>query len=437
MRSKWWLSILLLFCAAPAWAVNVERLDINRTQALFVQDDSLPLLHVSLAFRQTGWAHDAADRQGRASVLASILTEGAGTKNAQQFHAALEEQAIGLTVRAGRDITSIQLDTLTENRREAFALLRDALARPHLDDAELSRIKDRQLAQLRRLQESPEYNAGRALAALAYGAHPYAQSSLGTPETVSSITSAELKQWLADAFAQDRVVISVVGAISKNELEDELESLLDSLPKKAAYQPAIDSVTLDDKGQWRDVEMDIPQSMVLVASQGLPRNDPDYYAAYVMNHILGGGSLTSRLSDAIREQRGLAYYVGTQLDQGDYANVWQGMFATRGTQVKESLTAFEETLDRFASEGATQAERDAAVGYITGSFPLQIDKMSDIAAYLMAMQLYDLGLDYFDKRNDYFRSVTLEQVNQVAARLIDSKKLKIIKLGGAAGEKDE
>ncbi len=435
-----WLSIFAsLGCllSLPAQAVEVQEIAVNDTKAWFVADDSVPVLQVTLAFKQAGWAGDSTDAQGRASLLAAMLMEGAGDRNALQFHQALEEKAISISMDAQRDDFVIGIYSLSEHSAEAFALLREALSNPQLSEASLSEAKARQLASLRRAQESPEYVASRELAQMLYGDHPYARTSFGTAESVQAITAEDLHDYLKAALTQDRVIISAVGALDKRTLKRELNQLLDSLPKEATHQPALDDIVIDSKGQWREVTMDIPQSIVMVATQGIKRDDPDYYAAYVMNHILGGSGLTSRLSDAIRDRRGLAYYAGSELNVSNYAQSWQAVFATRSEQVKESLSAFNESLATMAKDGVSEAERDAAIGYITGSFPLNMDDSSSIAAYLMAMQRYELGRDYLDKRNSYFEAVTVEQINKVAARLLDTNQLKVVKLGGISADEGE
>jgi zinc protease len=171
------------------------------------------------------------------------------------------------------------------------------------------------------------------------------------------------------------------------------------------------------------VEIDVPQSVVMVGGPGIARNDPDFIPAYVMNHILGGGSFSSRLYREVREVRGLAYSVYSALLPMDRSSLFLAGTATRSDRAEQSLDVIRQEISRMAEQGPTEAELAEAKSYLTGSFPLRFDTSSKIANQLVQLQVDDLGIDYIDKRNGLIEAVTLADVRRVAKRLLDTKML--------------
>lgn len=425
---------IILFCmmamvwAMPAWAVpSVKRLDLSLpAEGLLIEDHNLPMVTLQMNFTYAGALSDPADKAGRALLAASLLNEGAGQYDAQAFHQALEAKAIQLSASSGQDNLTISLKTLSQNLPQAILLLTQMLTQPRFDEKSFEQAKEQQLSVIRQSAQDPAWHAWRKWSALAYANHPYAQPVQGTEATVKDLTREDAVLWHQSVLGQNRLKLAVVGDTTVEELQKSLSPLIKSLPQEAAFKIPPKAEPIAPGKPPVVVKMEVPQTIVLFAFPAVPRNSPDFYAAYLMNHILGGGSLVSRLSHAIREEKGLAYSVGTNLSPDLLDSTLQGMFATRNEQVAEAVKTLEDTLTKYARQGATAEELQNAKNYITGSFPLELDSQQARAGFLSAMLLYGLGDDYLEKRNRYFQNVSLADVNRMARKLLSQAPLTVL-----------
>ncbi len=429
---KWWVCLAMMTMAGAATAdVTVQEVRAGGLTAWLVEDHHIPALTVRMVFRDAGTASDAAPFYGRAGLVAEMLTKGAGARDQQAFAKALESRAIRLRTDAARDSLSVHMQTLSDHQDAAFALLGDVLQRPRFAPERLENARARALSSLRRAQESPYYRGQLQWNRLAYGEHPYANPPLGTTAGIKAITPPALHQFRTRYLTRENAVMAVAGAIDADTLAHLMESHLAGLPARFRPEQPIEDTAVSDVGTDQTIAMQIPQRVVLFGSGGVARADADFYAAYVMNQILGGMTLTSRLGEAVRKEQGLSYHIGTDLDTSLHAAALTGSFATIAADAPRALETTRQTLHELAVDGATEAELKQAKGFITGSFPLAIDNNDSIAHYLIGMQLYDLGKDYLNKRNAYFEAVTLEAVNRAAKRLIQLEKLIIVQTGQA------
>jgi zinc protease len=241
-----------------------------------------------------------------------------------------------------------------------------------------------------------------------------------------------MRAFVQRRFARDNALIGVVGDIDAKELGALLDKTFAALPAKATpwevpeAKPALDNRT-------RVVRKSVPQSALVFAGPGLKRDDPDFYVAYVMNHILGGGGFTSRLYQEVREKRGLAYSAGSSLVSLAHAALAQGGAGTANARVDETLAVVRAEWKRMAESGITQAELDDAKTYLTGSFPLRFSSTGNIASMLVAMQIDRLGIDFLSHRNGYIEAVTRDDVNRLAKKLLDENRLIIVVVGDPQG----
>ena len=427
---------LLVFPAAltasPAGAVEVQRVvSPGGIEAWLVQDHSNPILSLNLAFRG-GSALDPAGREGLANMAAGLIDEGAGEFDSQAFQGTLENHSISLRFSAGLDTFTGQLRTLSEHRALAFRLLRLALSEPRFDAEPLERIRAQILAGLARDAEDPDAIAGRTLRALFFPAHPYGRPGQGTPQSVRAITAEDLRGFVARRIARDTLAIGVVGDITPEDLAGLLDETFAALPAAAAPAAVADTQPAGE-GALVVVEREQPQSVVSFGHAGIKRDDPDYYAAYVVNYVLGGGGFSSRLYEEVREKRGLAYSVYAYLNPLDHAALVAGGVATQNARVATSLELIRAEWQRMAEAGPSAAELAAAKTYLTGSFPLRFSSSGRISRMLVGMQLEDLGIDYLERRNSYIEAVTLEDVRRVARRLYDPEKLTVVVVGQPEG----
>lgn len=424
-----WLLVVLLMMPAVAHATQVQEVTSGDVTAWLVEDHALPLLAVKIAFRDSGVAYDPKGKGGRAAMAAAMMMEGAGKLDASAFSKALEDHAIGLDFGVDSDMFSGKLTTTSEFAREAFALMGSALQEPRFDKAAIERVRQQMLSAIAAQEKEPNYVLSRRWAAVMFGDHAYANPELGTAKEVAGLSAEDLKRYVRGYLARDRLVISVVGDITPAALKVFLDGAFGALPAKAAADVMVGDVVLPNKAQQVVVESDIPQTVVVFGATGLMRNDAAFYDAYVMNYLLGGGSLSSRLFMEVREKRGLTYGISTGLAPMQHVGLWTGGFSTRNEKMGEALTVLRDTLSRFAHEGPTDEELASAKRFITGSFVLGLDSNHEIANYLMTMQLFHLGRDYLDKRNALMGAVTKDGVKAIAAKIIDPAHLQVVMVG--------
>ncbi len=424
--------ILCLLPLLPAWAVTIERVvSPGGIEAWLVEDHSNPIISLHLAFRG-GSALDPEGKAGLANMVGSLLDEGAGDMDSQTFQGKLEDSAIALGYSAGRDAFHGYLKTLTANRDEAFDLLRLSLTRPRFDGDAVDRVRGQLLAELAEELQDPHAIAQRAFAKEMYPNHAYGVPIDGYPQSVSAVTVDDLKGWVAAHLGRDQLHLAVVGDITAAQLAPLLDHVFGELPAHAA-PIAVAEVVPDAKGQVEVIRRPIPQSVVVFGEQGIKRDDPDWYAAYVMNYILGGGGFSSRLLTEIRVKRGLAYGAYSYLVPRDHSALIEGGVGTRNDRVAESLSLVREQWRHMAETGVTPEELANAKTFLNGSFPLQMDSTQSIASLLVAIQLDRLGIDYIGRRPGLIDAVTLDDVRRVAARLLDARRLSAVVVGNPAG----
>jgi len=420
--------------ARPANAVTVEQVESpGGIVAWLVHDNMVPLVSIEFSFRG-GAALDPAGKTGLADMTASLLDEGAGDMDSQAFQRKLSDLAVTISFDAGMDTIRGSLKTLNRTRDEAADLLALALTKPRFDDAAVERIRQQILAGLARNSTDPDTIAGQVWWKAVFPNHPYGLPAEGTAQTIAAITTDDMRTLIAERFARDQLIVGVVGDITPEELGPLLDRAFGSLP--ASGRPFRMVVPeLQAAGEVFVVEADVPQSVVLFGQGGILRRDPDYYAAYTMNYILGGGGFASRLYEEVREKRGLAYSVYSYLTPLQAVGVYTGGVSTANERVGKSIDVVREEWKRMRDHGVSAAELKDAKTYLTGSYPLRFTSTDRIARLLVGMQYNELGLHHIEGRNSLIEAVTLEDVQRVAKRLLKPDDLTIVVVGKPEGVK--
>ncbi|WP_296526631.1 pitrilysin family protein [Rhodoplanes sp.] len=416
------VAFVLLAAVPSAQATTIERVVSPKgIEIWLVREPSVPLVALEFAFRG-GAAQDPADRPGLANMAASLLDEGAGDLDAKTYHQRLEDKAIEFSVSAYRDSLIGSLRTLTEHRDEAFGLVRLALTAPRFDSEAVERIRADILAGIRRDSTSPNELAGRKWWETAFPGHPYGRVTRGTMESVQAIAVPELKGYVGRVLARDNLKIGIVGNIDAATAGRLVDEVFGALPAKADLVP-VPRVEPAGLGTRQQVDVDVAQSTLMLGGVGIARSDKDFIPAYVVNHILGGGSFSSRLYREVREERGLAYGVSSSLVPLKSTELFFVSTATRADRVGESMEVIEAQIRRMAESGPTADELTQAKSYLKGSYALSFDTSLKIANQLVLIQLDDLGIDYIDRRNGLIEAVTLDDTRRVAKRLLSGKML--------------
>lgn len=423
--------LCLSLLAGPAGAVEIQHvISPGGIEAWLVEQHTIPLVAMDFAFRG-GAKLDPDDKTGLSRLAAATIDEGAGDLDSQAFQKRLEELAVRLRFEADHDAFRGSLQTLTENTGEAFRLTRLALTAPRFDTEPVTRIKAQLLANLKEAEEDPDAIASKAWFAAAFPGHPYGRPVEGEAGHISRISAEDLRQFTLRQFARDRLVIAVVGDIDAVQLGQMLDATFGVLP--ASSSAPVPAPVIPAVKQSLLIQRNIPQTVMMFGLPGLLRKDPDFIPAFVMNYILGGGGFNSRLTVEIREKRGLAYSVYTQLAPLEQAGLFIGGVATQNERANETVALLRQEMGRMRNEGVSAEELENARTYLIGSFPLRFDSNSKIAEQLLAYQLENLGIDYMERRNDLMRAVTLEDVNRVAKRLLDPENLLLVSVGQPNG----
>ena len=410
----------------PVRAATVEEIaSPSGLKAWLVEDYTVPIVTMNVAFRG-GTAQDPQDRAGLANLMSGLLDEGAGDLDSRAFQAKLEDLSIDLKFDAGSDAFYGNLRTLSVNADEAFELFRLAVNEPRFDAEPVERIRGQVLASLRQAASNPNEIASRLWAETLFGDHPYGRPSEGTLESVAAASIHDLKAFHARTVARDNLHIVIVGAIDSAGAGAAIDRMFGTLPEHARLDPV--SEIAPAAGKSGHAALSVPQTAIRLGGPGLKRDDPDFVAAYVADQILGGGTFSSRLYKAVREDRGLAYSVGTGLMPFDHSGAFMAATSVDATNAKSTVQIMLDEIERFATDGPTEAELASTKDFLVGNFALRFDSSQKIARNLLHFQLDNLGIDYIDTRNAQIRAVTIEDVRRVAERLW-SGKLSVVTVG--------
>jgi len=430
MRSTLFAALLVLW-APGVGAITIERvISPAGIEAWFVEDHTLPVVTIRFAF-SGGAALYKEKKGGLAAMAASLLDEGAGPYDTAAFKTRLEDLVIDLRFDAGRDEIGGGLRTLKRNLGEAADLLRFAIAAPRFEPSAIERVRGEIVASLSQQAQNPRALSSRLWMRDAFDDHPYGGNVYGTLQSVGTINRDDLKGFVAQRLLRAGLVIGAVGDVTRDELAALVDRVFGGLPAGDA-QAQVAETKPAENGGLLITRRAVPQSAVTFGQVGPKRNDPDWYAARVVNDILGGGGFRGRLMKEIREKRGLAYGVSTELVSFRHAGLILGSVATENARVAQSIALIRAEWRHMRDEGPSEAELDDAKTYLVGSFPLTLDTSDRVASLLVEMQIEKLGIDYLDRRAALFDAVTLDQARQVAHRLLDPGGLSFAVVGDPA-----
>lgn len=426
------LAGLALATALPAGngahAIEVQRVVTPLgIEAWLIENDRIPVISIEFAF-PGGIATDPEGKEGLANLVSYLLDEGAGEIESRDFQNRLNDRAIDLYFTPGIDHFYGTMRTTTLHSEEAFDLLRLALTAPRFDAEAVERMRAAVLADIRRTVADPSWMARRAFYEVAYTGHPFGRPSRGTAATLSGLTTDDLHDFVARRFTSDGLVIGVAGDIDADSLAVMLDTVFGGLPETSGFEP-IEPPGPPPIGESILVERDGPQSSMLIVQPGIDRDDPDYYAALVMNQILGASTLNSRLGRELRERRGLTYGITSWLRETEMVDLLMVAGQLSNANVPEALTQTRAVWLEMAEGGVTEEEVSDGVAFLTGSFPLQFTSSEGIAGMLVWAQLKGLDTDFVEDRTTRLEAVTADQVSRLAAELLDGDGLTAVVVG--------
>jgi len=389
-----------------------------------IESHQLPIISLRLRFNHAGYAYDPATKEGLASLFADMLMEGAGEYDAKQFHRTLDAHAISPEVSVGAEHFNIHLTFLRQHAEKASKLLHAMLHKPHLPEEALTRLKAKINNTRTQRKQEPSYLANRLWEEKAYEGHPLHRDPSGSEQSLTNITLADVQDFFATRLVKDQLTLTMAGDMTTESARKWLDDTL-ALPTSNVPLPAVLPATkVQNPGQYHR-PIASSQASVMFGLNALPRTHPDFYALYVLNHMLGGGSFQSRLTGILREEKGLVYSVYSYLSAVELAPALQGGLATRPEQVEDAIYALKGVFTDFQQgEITSQADEDAKT-HIIGALPLKTDKVSKLSSYLMHAREFGLGQDYLQQRAGYFEAVTREDIERVARELLHPEQLVI------------
>jgi zinc protease len=425
-------TLALWVSATLAWA----EIDIKEVKtpggftAWLVEEPSIPFAAIELYFRG-GASLDAPGKRGAISLMTSLLEEGSGDLDARQFAQERDGLAASFGYSVGADGLTITAQFLSENRDEAIELLRASLISPRFDQEAVERVRQQLLSNIRSDAKDPRSLANKSFNEIAFGTHPYGSFADGSEASVSALTREDLIAAHRATLVRDRVVIGAVGDLDAETLGQIIDRVLGDLP--LAEMPLPEKVIPNLAGGTTIIPFETPQSVAVFGHAGIERDHPQFFEAYLLNYILGGGGFESRLTQEVRVKRGLTYGVYAYLAPRDYAATYVGSVSSANDRISEAIEVIQNEWRDIAENGITEEELASAKLYLTGAYPLRFDGNANIASILAGMQAQELPIGYIAGRNDQVNAVTLQSANAVAKWLYQPENLRFVIVGQPEG----
>ncbi|WP_020202652.1 MULTISPECIES: M16 family metallopeptidase [Cupriavidus] len=425
----------LLAPQAAQAAIPIEQWTTSTgARVYFVRSPSIPMLDVNMDF-DAGSRYDPPGKAGLATLASALLDKGAGAQDGQpardeaQVADAFADTGADFGGAASSDRGGIGLRTLTSEPElsQSLALAAQLVKAPAYPDAVVAREKQRLITAIREADSKPGVIADKMVSRAIYPAHPYGVSA--TVASVESITRADLQRFWHDNFAASRAVVTLIGAIDRKQAESIAEALTRGLPAGAA-PPAMPPVQLAIPASEQRVPHPAQQATVAIGQPAIARGDPDYFPLLVGNYVLGGGGFSSRLTNEVREKRGLTYGVDSYFAPAKQAGPFGIGLQTKKEQTNEALALVRKVLAQYVAEGPTEAELKAARDNLVNGFPLRIDSNRKLLTNVANIGWYGLPLDYLDTWTAQIGKVTRAQVKDAFQRHVHPDAMATVIVGG-------
>jgi zinc protease len=396
-----------------------------------VSEPSIPILSLNMAWKG-GEASDPEGLEGLTDAVTYHMNEGAGDLDSLGFQTRMEDLNMSFACSASNDWTSCSASMLTDNAEDAMALIATAFEDPRFDEGPFERFRREQQVGLKTRETSAGFLAWQAASQALYPDHPYARTT--SEESIAALTPELAKEQMRKLMVKDRLLVTAVGAVTPEELAPMIDDVMAGLPETSTL-PETPDIVLPELEPADPIVVDLPQpqSLVQFTGPGLKRDDEDFFPAFVLNYTYGGGGFESRLMKTLRIEKGLTYGIYTSLSSGEHLQTWGGGGQTKNESAGEFIQGIRDEMEDFVENGVTEEELADAKAYLTGSYPLGFDSNAKIASQMMGVRQDELGIDYFDLRNDKVRAVTLDDVNRVAKEYLNPEDYLFVAVGQPEG----
>lgn len=395
---------------------------------LHSEKKTLPIVKVEVAVK-AGSVAETSGKAGLSNLTADLLNEGTMKRSSKDISEAIEFAGGGLSTSGSYDYISISLSVLKKDLELGFDLLSDIIINPAFTDDEINRRRKIIKDYIKQQNEEPGVVAAKAFMKEIFKDHPYGWPVEGTEESLDNIVRNDIVEFHKAYFAPNNTIMAVVGDVSKQEITALVNKYFKDWKTKDIKKGDLPSLAFQKKPQILKINKSLTQASIILGHLGISRDNPDYYAVLVMNYILGGGGFSSRLMDNIRDNKGLSYHVDSHFFANKYAGSFRAALKTKTRSANTAIAEIIMEIERIRTEPVSDQELNDAKSYLTGSFPLRIDTNNKLAALSVAVEFYDLGLDYIDKYKRLVNAVTKNDILRVAGKYLDPRNYTLVLVG--------
>lgn len=417
---------VLMMLVRPASALEIKQFKLANGAVLLVSEQhQLPMVSMAIAF-DAGSRRDPKGKEGLAELTASSLTQGTRSLSATEFNQKTDFMGSSISIGASTDYATASLTSLKKYADDTLHLMAQTLQQPGLRDADIERKLADQVAAIKAAEEEPGYVAGVAFSKMLFGDGPYGHPSEGYADTVGKLKPDDVRAFYRDHYRMGSAVIAVSGDVDANGIKDKLEKEFTNLAGTVPEQPE-PAAPVVAPGLHADlIDRNVAQANLILGSGGVARSNPDYYKLQVMNYILGGGGFASRLMKVVRSKAGLAYGIGSAFHAAKFPGAFLIVLQTKNQSSNEALKLILQQMREIQNAPVSDAEIESAKKYLIGSFPLKIDRQSEIVGFMLQTELYGLGTDYAERYPQLIRAVTKADVQKVAQEYLHPDALNLV-----------
>lgn len=417
---------LVVLAAQPSSALDFKRMTLNNGAILLVAEQhQLPMVTIAVAF-DAGSRRDPQSKEGLAALTAASLSQGTKDLAAADFNRKVDFMGSNVGVDASRDYATATMTLLKKYEDDTLHLMAQTIANPGLRDSDIERKRADQVAGIKAGEEEPGYVATVNFLKDLYGDRPYGHPGQGYADSVAKLTPDDVRAFYNDHYKMGSAIIAVAGDVDADSIKAKLEKEFSGPAGTVSPQPVPSTPTVPPGFHADLINRNVAQANMILGHGGISRSDPDYYKLLVMNYILGGGGFASRLMKVLRSKAGLAYTIGSGFQAGKFPAAFVIILQTKNQSSNEALKLILQQLREIRDTPVSDAELASAKKYLIGSFPLKIDRQSEIVDFMLQTELYGLGTDYAERFPKLVGSVTKAQVQQVAQKYLHPDALDLV-----------
>ncbi|WP_373742133.1 M16 family metallopeptidase [Neisseria sp.] len=430
MSAKTLFPLMLALPLAAQAAVNIQRWNTPEgTKILLVERHENPIVDMEISFKGAGSVSNPPGKSEVAEFTASLLTDGTKRLDEEAFNAAANDIAANIASESGQESASVSMRSLSKpaTLNAAVKLVNESLTQPRFDPAVFARRQKQSITALQQQQTNPGYIANRTLTRLNYPQHPYGSGAWVSEERIRKVTLADIRSFHKSRYGKSNAVVAIVGAVSRKQAERLAAAALKNLPVKApagtvapvpANQPRRENVAFAGE-----------QAQIMLGMPLFKRKDPDYFALFTGNYILGGGGFDSRLMKVLRDKHGYTYGAGSSLSPMSEAGPFTIGFATQKANSQAALAAAEAVVKDFIANGPTEEELKQAKANITGGFPLRFDTNAKLLGYLSTIGVHNLPDNWLETYPKAVNALTAADIKNAWQRRVKAENLNVVVVG--------